>query len=237
MGFFLMYTNILVTALNPEHLEDQEVNDVQWYAQRNWWPSKHQHCFLVSMKFKFIFHYSNNNLYYMCKKYMDWFLLSMHHFLIIFSINFNPGSSTCEMSWYSEVLAIGCFNVMTAQLQFNIHKLESSLVFNDDVLDLQDRIKKFISPTLSLYWGKHLQQGNFTDTVNFPMQFSAQKEGLGYFWKSRHSLITIPFFLKSLSRWSRLGLGEVGCVTPGVNCPTPHLTHVMCWQSPSFHIW
>ena len=38
---------------------------------------------------------------------------------------------------------------------------------------------------------------NLFEPVNFPTQFSIQKEGLGYFWKSKHSLITIPLVLKA----------------------------------------
>jgi len=58
---------------------------------------------------------------------------------------------------------------MRTQLKFNICELESSFVFDKDVLDLQDRIKKFISPALSYacqYWGEHLRQGNFTDKAH-----------------------------------------------------------------------
>jgi len=72
----------------------------------------------------------------------------------------------CEMAEHSEVLANGCFDLLRTQLKFNICELESSFVFDKDVLDLQDRIKKFISPALSYacrYWGEHLRQGHFTD--------------------------------------------------------------------------
>jgi hypothetical protein len=70
---------------------------------------------------------------------------------------------------HSEILANFCFDLMRAQLRFNICKLESSFMFDEDVLGLQDRIKTFISPALSYacrYWGEHLRQGNFTDTVH-----------------------------------------------------------------------
>ena len=42
-------------------------------------------------------------------------------------------------------------------------------MFDKDVLDLQERIKDSISAALSYacrYWGEHLRQGNFTDTVH-----------------------------------------------------------------------
>ena len=38
---------------------------------------------------------------------------------------------------------------------------------------------------------------NLFEPVNFPTQFSTQKEGFGCFWKYKHSLITIPFILKA----------------------------------------
>lgn len=69
------------------------------------------------------------------------------------------GDFHCEMAGHSEVLANGCFDLMRTQLKFNICELESSFVFDKDVLDLQDRINKFISPALSYacrYWGEHL---------------------------------------------------------------------------------
>jgi len=75
----------------------------------------------------------------------------------------------CESTEHSEILANFCFNLMKAQLRFNICKLESSFVFDVDVPDLQDRIKEYISPALSYacrYWGEHLRQGNLTDTVH-----------------------------------------------------------------------
>jgi len=79
------------------------------------------------------------------------------------------GDFHCEATEHSEILANFCFDLMKAQLRFNICKLESSFVFDDDVLDLRGRIKEFISPVLSYtcrYWGEHLRQGNFTDRVH-----------------------------------------------------------------------
>jgi len=79
------------------------------------------------------------------------------------------GNFHCEMAEHSEVLANGCFDVLRTQLKFNICELESSFVFDKDVLDLQDRIKKFISPALSYacrYWGEHLRRGHFTDKAH-----------------------------------------------------------------------
>ncbi|KAJ7782078.1 WD40-repeat-containing domain protein [Mycena olivaceomarginata] len=79
------------------------------------------------------------------------------------------GDFHCESTEHSEVLANCCFDLMKAQLQFNICKLESSFVLDKDSLDLQKRIKNCISAALSYacrYWGEHLRQGNFTETVH-----------------------------------------------------------------------
>jgi hypothetical protein len=75
----------------------------------------------------------------------------------------------CESSRHNEVLANHCFDVMKAQLRFNICKLESSFVFDKDVADLAERIKDSISSALSYscrYWGEHLRQGGRTDAVH-----------------------------------------------------------------------
>ena len=77
------------------------------------------------------------------------------------------GGFHCVMTSHSEVLANSCFNLMKTQLKFNICKLESSFVFDENVSDLQERIQNNISPALLYacrYWGEHLQQGKFADT-------------------------------------------------------------------------
>ena len=78
------------------------------------------------------------------------------------------GDFHCEMTEHSGALANCCFDLMKDKLKFNICELESSFVFDKDVLDLQGRIKKSISAALSYacrYWGEHLQQGYFTNAV------------------------------------------------------------------------
>jgi hypothetical protein len=79
------------------------------------------------------------------------------------------GDFHCEATKQNEVLTNFCFDLMKAELRFNICRLESSFVFDDDMPDLQDRIKEFISPALSYacrYWGEHLRQGKFANTVH-----------------------------------------------------------------------
>jgi hypothetical protein len=75
----------------------------------------------------------------------------------------------CDSSQHNEVLANHCFDVMKAQLRFNICNLESSFVFDKDVVDLAERIKSSISAALSYscrYWGEHLRQGGRTEEVH-----------------------------------------------------------------------
>jgi hypothetical protein len=55
----------------------------------------------------------------------------------------------CDTSQHNEVLANHCFDVMKAQLRFNICNLESSFVFDKDVAGLAERIKISISTALS----------------------------------------------------------------------------------------
>ena len=65
----------------------------------------------------------------------------------------------CNRVLQGELLASCCFGVMERQLRFNICKLESSFVFDKDVVNLNERIKSSISPSLSYscqYWGEHL---------------------------------------------------------------------------------
>ena len=86
--------------------------------------------------------------------------------------------------------------MLRTQLKFNICELESSFVFDKDVLDLQDRIKKFISPALSYvcrYWGEHLRQRNFTDKAH---------EMLVDFLTHR-----LLFWMEVLNLEQRLGIG------------------------------
>jgi hypothetical protein len=74
----------------------------------------------------------------------------------------------CDSIQHGEFLANCCFDVMKAQLRFNICNLESSFVFDKDVVDLAERIKRSISTALSYschYWGEHLRKGVRTDAV------------------------------------------------------------------------
>lgn len=75
----------------------------------------------------------------------------------------------CDRAQHSEFLADCCFNMMEEQLQFNICNLESSFLFDKEIVDLEQQIKSCISAALSYscrYWGKHLQQGCATEVLH-----------------------------------------------------------------------
>ncbi|GJJ12146.1 hypothetical protein Clacol_006387 [Clathrus columnatus] len=85
----------------------------------------------------------------------------------------------CETTSHNEHLTKCCFRLMKEQLKFNICKLESSFVWDENVPDLPERIKSSISPALSYtcrYWCEYLLQGDFTDAVH---------EGLDEFLRNR----------------------------------------------------
>ena len=170
-----LYTSILSAAIDTKRLKEQEVNDillmlrtvvcvkepmtVQTLASLLGLTEEQVHFSLEPLRS--VLHVQN----------------SIHGLVASFHASFTDylfdrlqsGDLYCEVTVHSEVLAKACFNLMKAQLRFNICKLESSFVFDKDVLDLQDRIRKFISPALLYacqYWGEHLQQGNSTDKAH-----------------------------------------------------------------------
>lgn len=66
-----------------------------------------------------------------------------------------------DTSIHHQTLALACFRSMKTGLRFNICKLETSYVSNEDVPDLPERIEKFIPSHLSYacrFWGEHLQE-------------------------------------------------------------------------------
>src|SRR6266550_4499601 len=89
----------------------------------------------------------------------------------------------CNAAQHHELLANGCFDVMKAQLRFNICNLESSFVFDKDVPDLEDRVRRHISPALSYacrYWSAHLQKSNSSEAVHKNLDNFLRKQLL--FW-------------------------------------------------------
>ncbi|CUA74710.1 putative WD repeat-containing protein all2124 [Nostoc sp, PCC 7120] [Rhizoctonia solani] len=66
----------------------------------------------------------------------------------------------CNEFKSNEAMVHRCFDVMKAELRFNICGLDSSYLTDDQVGDLEARVARCISPTLSYacrYWASHLQ--------------------------------------------------------------------------------
>ncbi|KAB5590718.1 Vegetative incompatibility protein HET-E-1 [Ceratobasidium theobromae] len=66
----------------------------------------------------------------------------------------------CNEAGFNQVLARRCFEMMTAQLRFNICDLQSSFTLDKDVGDLDQRIAQNISAPLAYacrYWAEHLK--------------------------------------------------------------------------------
>ncbi|CAE6447215.1 unnamed protein product [Rhizoctonia solani] len=65
------------------------------------------------------------------------------------------GAFFCDVVQYSQPLAQRCFSAMKSQLRFNICILDSSFLSDDEVEDIESRIKLKITPTLAyrlLFW-------------------------------------------------------------------------------------
>jgi nucleoside-triphosphatase THEP1 len=169
-----LYTSILSAAIDPD-LEEQEMNDVrltlktvvcvkepitvQTLASLLNLTAGRVHASLEPLQSILHVQYGINGL-------VSPFHASFPDYLFD---KLRSGDFHCEMTEHSEVLANCCFDLMTDKLKFNICELDSSFVFDEDVLDLQGRINKSISPALSYacrYWGEHLRQGNSTGRVH-----------------------------------------------------------------------
>ncbi|KEP46581.1 putative vegetative incompatibility protein HET-E-1 [Rhizoctonia solani 123E] len=75
----------------------------------------------------------------------------------------------CDESKSNEMVAHRCFDVMKTELRFNICQLESSYLADDQVSDLEARVVRCISPTLSYacrYWSSHLQLSAAKDNAS-----------------------------------------------------------------------
>ncbi|KAG8729438.1 hypothetical protein FRC11_008773, partial [Ceratobasidium sp. 423] len=75
----------------------------------------------------------------------------------------------CDRRMHNRFIAHRCFDIMKTQLRFNICKLESSLIPDAEVGDLQERITRYISPELSYTcrrWGYHLRMAPPSQTLS-----------------------------------------------------------------------
>jgi hypothetical protein len=79
------------------------------------------------------------------------------------------GQFYCDRAQHHHLLTDRCFDLMKKQLRFNICDLRSSFVFDRDVVDLEDRVKKNISAGLFYacrYWGEHLPLATLSDGLH-----------------------------------------------------------------------
>src|SRR6266576_4268538 len=89
----------------------------------------------------------------------------------------------------------------------SICNLESSFVFDKDVPDLEDRVRKYISPTLSYacrYWAEHLQKSNSGETVHKNLEIFLRKQLL--FWMEVLNLEKRIFMGADILRQGHSGL-------------------------------
>jgi hypothetical protein len=111
-------------------------------------------------------------------------------------------------------VSIACLSTMTDELKFNICKLESSLISNDDVKNLKRRIQENVSDVLQyscVHWSSHVcAVPNSTD--------SAVAEPLGEFFKNERPL----YWMEVLSILGKVGFGVRG------------LRQVISWAKASF---
>jgi hypothetical protein len=170
-----LYTSILSAVIHQDHLEEQEVNDIQLMLRTVVCAKEPTTAQTLALLLSFTeeqIHFALQPLRSILhvqegvQGLVSPFHASFPEYLLD---KLRSGEFHCEMTQHSEILANGCFDLMQTQLKFNICKLESSFLFDKDVLDLQKRINNSISAALSYacqYWGEHLQQGIFTDTAH-----------------------------------------------------------------------
>ena len=102
----------------------------------------------------------------------------------------------CDESKLNETLVHRCFDVMKQELKFNICALENSYLSDGQVEDLERRVTRCISPTLSYvcrYWSSHLSLAPAVDNV---------REMLFEFLSDR-----LLFWMEVLSLSHNIGIG------------------------------
>ncbi|KAF8753840.1 WD40 repeat-like protein [Rhizoctonia solani] len=119
------------------------------------------------------------------------------------------GSYFCDIGKHSPGMAHRCFTVMKDQLRFNICDLPSSFIPDENVDNLQDRIKHRISPSLAYvcrYWASHVSLAPANDDLREDMSVFLSERLL--FWMEvmslrRELLAGIEGFL-ALKQWLRV---------------------------------
>jgi hypothetical protein len=70
-----------------------------------------------------------------------------------------PTELRVDLEQANRSVGISCMRVMTQQLKFNICELESSLLSNEEIVDMKDRISRKIPDILQyscIYWSNHI---------------------------------------------------------------------------------
>ncbi|KAJ7340800.1 hypothetical protein DFH08DRAFT_626116, partial [Mycena albidolilacea] len=97
-------------------------------------------------------------------------------------------------------LASRCLQVMKADLQFNICRLEDSHICNSDVHDLPNHIMTYISPQLSYssrFWADHLDTADFDNWLLEDIQLFVHSKFL-YWLEVLSVLQDIPTAINAL---------------------------------------
>ncbi|KAG8796542.1 hypothetical protein FRB91_003698 [Serendipita sp. 411] len=117
-----------------------------------------------------------------------------------------------DMTEAHTLMAKGCLETMKRELCFNICQLESSLTFNKDVPDLDERISKYISKELQygcISWLDHIvnSRGTSHDTEVDVALLRITKDGYLLFWIEVVSALgKIPKAIKGLQDVERCHL-------------------------------
>ncbi|QRW13179.1 Vegetative incompatibility protein HET-E-1 [Ceratobasidium sp. AG-Ba] len=158
---------------------------------------------------------------------------------------------------HSRVLVLKCFEIMKSSLRFNICKLESSFLLDEEVPDIHARIKENI-PLHLLYackhWGSHLCESSATNETTSALEDFLYNRVL--FWLEVLNLTkcmdTILDQLPMIYQWSQMNFLATGisdlvqdayrfaattCASPVVGS-TPHIyaSILALWHKPSC-IW
>ncbi|CUA76224.1 Vegetative incompatibility protein HET-E-1 [Podospora anserina] [Rhizoctonia solani] len=126
----------------------------------------------------------------------------------------------CDKAIHSQLLVEQCFNVMKAQLRFNICSIQSSFVSNNEIPGLEEQIATNISEELFYtcrFWMDHMSETNPTDTFLFLVdEFLSQRL---LFWMEvmslKNGLVIGIILLTKLNGWlaqshlDRPGLSEL----------------------------
>jgi hypothetical protein len=126
------------------------------------------------------------------------------------------GSYYINTSLWENHLALSSLRVMAEELCFNICQLETSYLFNDEVVDLATRTKKYISSQLSYsccFWADHIHATSFTLDISVKVKEFLETKLL--YWLEVLSLMKrIPAAsgtLSSVIDWSQVSV-QVSCI-------------------------